>query len=368
LVAAVLTAAALVAALLPTAAPVAVATPTSSVRSTEAEIARAKAAEAEVVLERLATELEMRSERYFAAKEQLDNTCEQLAIAQEELDLAEADVREAQDRLNERTVSIYRDNSRSLIAVILGATDFSGAIARLEWYRRLTESDAALISSLAHARDQAERSRTALEARKCEQVALADAAYDERVSVESALDKQKAYLATLDARVKALIEEDRARREAEAVERATARKRWEDITGGARASISDSSTAGIVVQTARSFVGKTPYLWGGTTPAGFDCSGLTQYCYREAGIAISRTSRTQFNDGQRIPPDRVQDLQPGDLVFFARGSDPGTIHHVGIYSGNGNYIHAPMAGWMVSEQSLIGRIETKHDYVGAVRP
>ena len=123
-----------------------------------------------------------------------------------------------------------------------------------------------------------------------------------------------------------------------------------------------------MVGVARSFIGKAPYVWGGVTPAGFDCSGLTMYCYRQVGIGIPRTSREQFNYGTRIPADRLDLLAVGDLVFFARDADPGRIHHVGIYSGDGNYIHAPQAGVPVSESSLLGRIVTRGDYVGAVRP
>ena len=105
----------------------------------------------------------------------------------------------------------------------------------------------------------------------------------------------------------------------------------------------------------------TPYVWGGATPKGFDCSGLMQYVYKQNGINISRTSQEQFKNGTAIDKSN---LQPGDLVFF-KGSD-GTASapgHVGMYIGNNQYIRAPKTGDVVKISNLSGR----GDYVGARR-
>ncbi len=90
-----------------------------------------------------------------------------------------------------------------------------------------------------------------------------------------------------------------------------------------------------VVDTAMEYIG-VPYQWAGTTPAGFDCSGFTQYVFRQHGIPISRTTTTQYQDGYYVSRS---DLQPGDLVFFQNTYRPGTSH-VGIYAGNNRFIHA----------------------------
>lgn len=90
-----------------------------------------------------------------------------------------------------------------------------------------------------------------------------------------------------------------------------------------------------ILNWATSRVG-TPYVWGGTTDAGYDCSGFTQAAYASAGVGISRTTYTQVNDGVRIPIDQAE---PGDLVFY--GDSP---YHVGIYYGNGQIIHSPEPG------------------------
>lgn len=93
-----------------------------------------------------------------------------------------------------------------------------------------------------------------------------------------------------------------------------------------------------------------------------------QYSYNKIGISIPRTSRTQFLAGAYIPPNRLDLLEPGDMVFFGIDGDPDQIHHVGMYVGGGDFIHAPSTGDVVRITSLGGRIASNGDYVGACRP
>ena len=100
-------------------------------------------------------------------------------------------------------------------------------------------------------------------------------------------------------------------------------------------------TAAAAVRTALGQVGR-PYRWGATGPATFDCSGLTRFAYAHAGLTLPRTSRQQWSAGRHV---RVDGLRPGDLVFFAHDpADPATIHHVGMYVGQGLMVHAPHRG------------------------
>ncbi|MCX7715685.1 MAG: SH3 domain-containing protein [Clostridia bacterium] len=122
---------------------------------------------------------------------------------------------------------------------------------------------------------------------------------------------------------------------------------------------SSSSLGQALVSQAEKYIG-VKYVYGGSSPSGFDCSGLVQYACRQVGISVGRSSRDQFNDGVPVSRD---DLQPGDLVFFAKN---GSISHVGIYVGNGQMIHAPQTGKTVTYTSIDSdsRIRT---YAGARR-
>jgi len=106
--------------------------------------------------------------------------------------------------------------------------------------------------------------------------------------------------------------------------------------------LTNLSTANKLIAVAKQYLG-VPYVWGGTTPSGFDCSGFTSYVYRAVGISLPRVSRAQQNVGTRISPSQVQ---PGDLVFMGNPA-----YHVGIYIGGGKYIHAPHTGDVVKISS-----------------
>lgn len=114
-----------------------------------------------------------------------------------------------------------------------------------------------------------------------------------------------------------------------------------------------------IVQTADKYIG-VPYSWGGeNSVTGFDCSGLTSSVYRESGIMLPRTSREQYKTGIFV---LKTDLEKGDLVFFkTRGN---AISHVGIYTGNSRFIHAPRKGKTVRSQSLNNSYYKKY-YAGA---
>jgi cell wall-associated NlpC family hydrolase len=141
----------------------------------------------------------------------------------------------------------------------------------------------------------------------------------------------------------------------------------------ARAGAGNSSAAQVAIHAAKSYLG-TPYAWGGggsNGPGpgqapdlgviGFDCSGLTQYAYEQADISIQRNSRAQYASLPKVSSD---DLQPGDLVFWATNpANPGTIHHVAIYLGNGQIVEAPESGDVVK----VSPMRWGH-YAGAVRP
>jgi murein DD-endopeptidase len=107
-----------------------------------------------------------------------------------------------------------------------------------------------------------------------------------------------------------------------------------------------------IASIARHLIG-TPYQFGGADSQGFDCSGLAVFAYERVGLEIPRTAADQWRAARRVGPERARrhsDLVPGDLVFFRIGSRH--INHVGIYTGDGGFVHAPRRGSAVSSASL----------------
>jgi cell wall-associated NlpC family hydrolase len=107
------------------------------------------------------------------------------------------------------------------------------------------------------------------------------------------------------------------------------------------------------VAVARAQIGK-PYRWAASGPDAFDCSGLTMYAWRAAGVSLPHSTYAQWDATPHIP---MSALQPGDLVFFRN------LNHMAIYSGNGMMIEAPHTGAYVREIPL-----RTHDFYGASRP
>ena len=133
-------------------------------------------------------------------------------------------------------------------------------------------------------------------------------------------------------------------------------------SGSSSGSASSGTAAGNkIVATAKQYLG-VPYKWGGTDPSGFDCSGFVYYVLRCNGINVSRTQVPMYSEGT---PVSKANLQPGDLVFFQNTYKAG-LSHVGIYVGDGQFIHAPSSGRVVSYADLNSDYYTAH-YYGAAR-
>jgi murein DD-endopeptidase len=132
------------------------------------------------------------------------------------------------------------------------------------------------------------------------------------------------------------------------------------LAGCATAPVASDSVGHRAAATALQQVG-TPYRYGGSTPAGFDCSGLVHYAYTSAGVSIPRTTTGQWS---KLPPVAERDMRPGDLVFF---NIEGKMSHVGMYIGDGRFVHAPSTGKRVAVEDLGSRYYSRA-FIRAGRP
>jgi len=277
--------------------------------------------------------------------------------------VAERELAATQAELDERARSSYIAGPGWFVAGLVGADDPADVLARLPLQRAVLEADLALVDQVAQAKARLDDTRSRLSARLVEQARSAEQLDAKRAQAEQLATDIKRELRTMDRRVASLIEQDRRREEA------SQRAAFTDYLAAARAAgtapIRDgraSAAARKAVAVALAQLG-SPYVWGASGPGSFDCSGLTSFAYAAAGITIPRVSRAQFAAYASRPVDLLH-LVPGDLVFFAdTPTAPSTIHHVGMYIGNGLMVEAPHTGAVVRTSSI-----WRSTYAGAVRP
>jgi cell wall-associated NlpC family hydrolase len=292
-------------------------------------------------------------EEHNVNRVQLRRTRAAEARTQARLEREETRLERARARLGDRVRAIYvtRDGPLTGIEHFLGGRTPHEALTSLTYRERVIERDQALVAGVTKARDELASSAADLRHRRREQERVAERVEGQRRAISERLAAQRAELERVDADVRAAME--RQRQAAQRRRDATAAT-WVASGGGDG---SASGTAGRAVQWALGQLGK-PYRWGATGLSTFDCSGLTMRSYQAAGVAIPRTSRSQWSVGPRV--DR-NNLRPGDLLFF--GGSPATISHVGMYVGSGKMVEAPHTGATVRVASIF-----RGNYLGARRP
>lgn len=322
--------------------------------ATPLEEKRAEAARIQAQVDELDTHLEVAAEAYNEAKGAYDAVSTK--VKENETRAAEltAQQQTLQSNLATRVASMYRQGPLAQLEVLLTATSFEEFATTWDILRSLNDQDAAQVSELKATTAELERIHAELAAQQAEAKAQSDLMESRKAEVEKQLAERNRVLNSVNAEIAQILAEQRAaeRRRAEAAA-ATARAAARPTTDYGTPTTAPRSE---VVAIALSKLG-SPYKWAASGPDSFDCSGFTMWVYRQVGVSLPHSSRAQINYGQRVSR---ANLAPGDLVFFGRS----TIHHVGIYIGNGKYVHAPSTGDVVKVSSLSGR----SDYVGACRP
>ena len=308
--------------------------------------------------------LETTIERYNQAADHLTALRQQIAENRTQLTVVKANLKVAQKNLAEVLVASYKDQETSDPAVfILGASSFSDLVGRVELMQRTEAARSDLLAQISSAeREIAARQIRLKEDEAAAQRLVARRAAEKR-SVLAQLAERRRLLASVNSDIKHLIAE-RERRQEQAAAAAAAAASVSSSDGsvggtssGGGAPPSNGTLGQQAVQVAMQYLG-VPYVWGGASPSGFDCSGLTMYVYAQLGVSLPHYTGDQWNAGPHVSRDQ---LQPGDLVFFTPD-----LGHMGMYVGGGSFIHAPHTGDVVKISSLSDPWYSS-EYQGAVR-
>jgi len=305
-------------------------------------------------LERAIEAYDLANVKLARIKHDLTNNTQALAVARKSL-------LHSQKQLSARLVDIYTSGDQNAgLAVLLGASSLDDMLGRMDASDRVSEQDSLVLKQVVHFRREVQHRQQFLQHAHSQQVQIVAQRNAARASVESQLGERKQLLGSIQGQIAQL-------KAAEAARQATLQRQLQAQLSAQQASQQQASLAptvpvtstapvatppsiapppthGGVVGIAMQYLG-TPYVWGGASPSGFDCSGLVMYVFAQVGISLPHSSYAQYGYGS---PVSMSQLQPGDLVFFDG------LGHVGIYVGGGNFIHAPHTGDVVKISSLSG--------------
>ena len=327
---------------------------------------KAQAAHIATQVSALNTKMEFAVESYDAASQKLATVQGQIQRNQQQLSIARYNLLVARQLLTQRIVSMYKQNKASVLDVLLSTRSFDNLVTEVNAMRQVGQSDSATVSTIQALKKQVSERRVALlaEGRQAKTLVAQRAStkqqiYSDLQSRQTMLRGVQKQIANMQAAAAAAAKAaaERAAAAAKAAAASQAAPQVPSGGGGGGGSTSTAGAHGSVVAYAQQELG-VPYVWGGASPSGFDCSGLARWCYAQVGISLPHNAAMQYASITHIAHGSEQ---PGDLVFF--GSSAAGIHHVGIYVGGGSMIDAPYTGVDVRYDSAFGG-----DYFASGRP
>jgi cell wall-associated NlpC family hydrolase len=325
------------------------ATPVPPVESKEAQARQVLAQ-----IQQLDGELSHVVEDFNAAQIELDRIEAEQKANQKRLKIARSNLGAAQGSLEGRLVELYVNGQTDLLEVLLGSTSLDELLDGIETASRVSSQDASILEEVTQFRTEVRKREAALEKAVSRQQEVVAAQAAKRAEIESRLAERERLLASIKEEIERIQAEEAAqqrRLEEQARQRLAAPRPAGDQTPTG----APPSRHGGVVGIAMQFLG-TPYVWGGSSPSGFDCSGFVMYVYAQVGVSLPHNAAMQYGYGRAVARS---ELQPGDIVFF------NGLGHNGIYIGGNQFIHSPHTGDVVKISPLSGWYSST--YVGARR-
>ena len=310
---------------------------------------KAQLAAVQAKLQNVYHKVDVAVEKYNQATTQLTTVQGQIKENERLLKVAEYNLEVANQQLSARAENMYRTRDVGVVDVLFAANSFDDLVTQLNLMERLGNSDVDTVKSIAAYQQDIKDRRVKLDADKKAAAKLVTVTAEQKAEVESLQGKLEQMTAGIKADIQRLQEQAAARAKAAADAAAAQSDTGGGTGGGGGGTVVDPGGSGhsSVVGIAQRYLG-VPYVYGGASPSGFDCSGLTMYCYAQIGIGLSHGATDQQHASTPVP---LSALQPGDLVFFGNAS---YSYHVGIYVGGGSMIHAPHTGAVVSYGSIGG--------------
>jgi cell wall-associated NlpC family hydrolase len=318
----------------------------------------AKQAQAQAVLgqiQGLDANLERAIDSYNLANQKLDRIEGDLRENKLELRLARSNLRHAQSMLSARLVAMYTSGGENTgLEVLLGASSMDDLVSRIDTVNRVSDQSTEVVRQVKVFKNAVRTRHERLQNAHLEQARLVNERSAQKASIEGQLADRQQLLSSIKSEIGRIQAAERAQQAQLAAQaRARLSTNGADVLSASAGAITQPAAPiyapppgkyGGVVGIAMQYLG-IPYVYGGATPSGFDCSGFVMYVFNQVGVSLPHNAAAQYGYGMPVSRDQ---LQSGDLVFF------NGLGHVGIYIGGGQFIHSPHTGDVVKISSLSG--------------
>ena len=289
--------------------------------------------EVKAKVDALYEQAEQATEKYDGAKEKQEKLQKEISTIQDNVARGQEELNKLRDGLGSMAAGQYRTGGIDPSLQLFLSSDPDSYLDKASTLDQLSGQQVEALKKIQDKQRELAQERTEASDKLKDLAATRTELGKKKKEVQSKLADAQKLLNTLTAKEKAALaaEQDRANRSS------SARVDLGNTT-------SASGRAAAAFAAAQSVIG-SPYVYGASGPSSFDCSGLTSWAYAQAGVSIPRTSQAQANAGTRIY--NQSDLRVGDLVLFF-----GDLHHVGLYAGNGQVLHAPHTGAVVRYEAI----------------
>ena len=325
----------------------------------------AKRAQAQNVLDQIQEidgQLSHAVEAYNLANVKLDGINADLKANARHLTIARSSLRNAQTHLSARLVSLYVNGTGgNALDVLLGAESLDDLLNRMDAVERVSDQDARVLGEVKTFGNEVKQRKLRLDRARTAQAQVVAQKVDQRRSIEGQLAERQRMLSSIKSEIASLQAAERLRQQRLAAQARARLAAVSPVSAPRQGAVEEAQASAFVAPSVQAVLAPAPdarfggavgiamqylgvpYVWGGASPSGFDCSGFLMYVYAKVGVSLPHNAAMQYGLGAAVSKDQ---LQPGDLVFF------NGLGHNGMYIGGGQFIHAPHSGDVVKISSL----------------